>query len=137
MSQKHHRAKRSKRLRPPRKRREAGLLLRVWAETDDELRQGLVAPFLNNLCALAVQRAVRAPEPGGATGRRLERSTQQDNAASILSGRLSYGDDDQRTARRRAAAARRKWSAQTGRPHCGGIPETHAVSGYRLKLSYP
>lgn len=38
-------------------RREAGLLLRVWAESDVKLKNALVAPFLNNICALAVQRA--------------------------------------------------------------------------------
>ena len=104
MSQKHVRAKALEALEAAGgNRREAGLLLRVWAETDDELRQGLVAPFLNNLCALAVQRAVRAPEPGGATGRRPERSTQQDNAASILSALGSRPTETMTSARPGAA----------------------------------
>lgn len=36
---------------------EAGLLLRVWAETDKKLKDALMAPFIGNICALAIQRA--------------------------------------------------------------------------------
>ena len=61
-------------------RREAGQLLRVWAENDSELKKALVAPFLPNLCALAIQRAV-----AGSKGRSARRSSQRDDAASLLS----------------------------------------------------
>lgn len=44
-------------------RREAGQLLRVWAETDPDLKKALVAPFLGNLCALAVQRVASSSTP--------------------------------------------------------------------------
>ena len=61
-------------------RREAGLLLRVWTENDPELKKALVAPFLPNLCALAIQRAVASSE-----GRSARRSKPRDDAASLLS----------------------------------------------------
>lgn len=70
-------------------RREAGLLLRVWAETDEQLKNALVTPFLNNLCALAVQRAI-----AGQSGRRkpgTRRARPADNAASILDALSSSG----------------------------------------------
>ena len=56
-------------------RREASMLMRVWAETDEKLKTALIAPFLNTLCALAVQRAVpiissRRPQPASALVRR-------------------------------------------------------------------
>ncbi|WP_339853782.1 hypothetical protein [uncultured Nisaea sp.] len=63
-------------------RRESALLLRVWAESDDKLKSALVAPFLNNLCALAVQRALSSH-----TGRRKpasKRARPKDNAATLL-----------------------------------------------------
>ncbi|MDG2285798.1 MAG: hypothetical protein P8N43_09740 [Alphaproteobacteria bacterium] len=52
-------------------RREAGQLLRIWSETDLDLKKALVAPFLGNLCALAVQRAASTggPRPPQASGR--------------------------------------------------------------------
>lgn len=37
-------------------RRDAALLLRAWSDGDTALREALVAPFMTNLCALAVQR---------------------------------------------------------------------------------
>ncbi|MEQ8394188.1 hypothetical protein [Thalassobaculum sp.] len=39
-------------------RHEASLLLRVWAEADAKLYKAMTAPLLNNLAALAIQRAV-------------------------------------------------------------------------------
>lgn len=61
-------------------RREAAMLLRVWSETDPELKKSLVAPFLGNLCALAVQRAV-APVGQQRSRQRVEPVDQ----ASLLS----------------------------------------------------
>lgn len=49
-------------------RHEASLLLRVWADADDKLYRALAAPVLNNLAALAVQRAA-----GASDGRRISR----------------------------------------------------------------
>lgn len=63
-------------------RREASLLLRVWAESDEKLKADLVRPFLNNICALAVQSAAagRATLRKPASGRKRP----ADNAASLL-----------------------------------------------------
>lgn len=63
-------------------RREASLLLRVWAESDAKLKSELVAPFLNNICALTVQSAAA----GRATRRKpaSRRARPADNAASLL-----------------------------------------------------
>ena len=47
-------------------RRDAALLLRAWSDGDIALREALVAPFMTNLCALAVQR-VAARDAGPAT----------------------------------------------------------------------
>ncbi len=63
-------------------RQEAALLLRVWAESDDKLKSALVGPFLNNLCALAVQRAMSS-----SAARRKpssKRARPKDNAATLL-----------------------------------------------------
>ena len=38
-------------------KQEAAQLLRVWAESDAELKSSLVNPFLSNICALAIQSA--------------------------------------------------------------------------------
>lgn len=61
-------------------RREAGQLLRVWAETDPELKKALIAPFLANLCALAVQRAASAE---GSRGPRSRASDPVDSASLL------------------------------------------------------
>lgn len=63
-------------------RREAALLLRVWAETDDKLKTALIAPFLNNLCALAVQRA--ATSRAARRKPTNKRARPKDNSASLL-----------------------------------------------------
>jgi hypothetical protein len=60
-------------------RREAGQLLRVWAETDSDLKKALVAPFLGNLCALAVQRAASTSTP------RSPRRSEREDSTSLLS----------------------------------------------------
>lgn len=60
-------------------RREAGQLLRVWSETDPDLKKALVAPFLANLCALAVQRAASTGTP------RKPRAVDQDDSKALLS----------------------------------------------------
>lgn len=63
-------------------RHEAALLLRVWAETDDKLKSALIGPFFNNLCALAVQRAISSN-----VARRKpvsKRARPKDNAATLL-----------------------------------------------------
>jgi hypothetical protein len=59
-------------------RREAGQLLRVWSESDPKLKKALVAPFLGNLCALAVQRAASTSRP-----RRPRASAQEDSKALL------------------------------------------------------
>ena len=38
-------------------KQEAAQLLRVWAESDTELKNLLINPFLPNICALAIQSA--------------------------------------------------------------------------------
>ena len=43
-------------------RQEAAQLLRVWAESDAELKTSLVNPFLPNICALAIQSASAGAE---------------------------------------------------------------------------
>jgi len=63
-------------------RREASLLLRVWAETDEKLKAQLVGPFLNNICALAVQRAASGLGSRRKSGPRRKRPL--DSAASLL-----------------------------------------------------
>ena len=60
-------------------RQEAGQLLRVWSESDPELKKALIAPFLGNLCALAVQRAVSSGTP------RQPKTEARDDSASLLS----------------------------------------------------
>ena len=50
-------------------RRDAALLLRAWSDGDIALREALVAPFMTNLCALAVQR-VAARDAGRTAPRR-------------------------------------------------------------------
>jgi hypothetical protein len=60
-------------------RQEAGQLLRVWSETDPDLKKALVAPFLGNLCALAIQRAASSSVP------RPPRSTAREDSTSLLS----------------------------------------------------
>ena len=62
-------------------RREASLLLRVWTESDEKLRKALVAPFLANLCALAVQRALS----GGRRAPRQPETRTAVDAAALLS----------------------------------------------------
>ena len=64
-------------------RREAGLLLRVWSESDEKLKGELIAPFLNNLCALAIQRASSRPE--GRRQAKRDRQRADDDAANLLS----------------------------------------------------
>ena len=39
-------------------RKEATQLLRVWSETDEELKRALIKPFLLNICSLAIQRVI-------------------------------------------------------------------------------
>ncbi|UUX51909.1 hypothetical protein NUH88_09435 [Nisaea acidiphila] len=63
-------------------RREAGLLLRVWAEADEKLKSELVAPFLNNICALTVQSAAAGLAARRKPGTR--RARPADQAASLL-----------------------------------------------------
>lgn len=81
-------------------RREAGLLLRVWSETDDKLKNALVAPFLNNICALEIQRAMagraarRKPQAG--------RAKPADHAASLLNA-ISGGGAQTMSSTRSAA----------------------------------
>jgi hypothetical protein len=43
-------------------KQEAAQLLRVWAESDAELKSSLVNPFLPNICALAIQSASAGAE---------------------------------------------------------------------------
>ena len=43
-------------------RQEASQLLRVWAESDAELKTSLINPFLPNICALAIQSASAGAE---------------------------------------------------------------------------
>ncbi len=43
-------------------RREASLLLQAWCEADPELKKALFAPFISNVCALAIQRAAISTE---------------------------------------------------------------------------
>ncbi|WP_420403227.1 hypothetical protein [Nisaea sp.] len=62
-------------------RREASLLLRVWAETDEKLKTQLVGPFLNNICALAIQSAASGLSTRRKPGRRKR---PVDNSASLL-----------------------------------------------------
>jgi len=38
-------------------KQEAAQLLRVWAESDSELKNSLINPFLPNICGLAIQSA--------------------------------------------------------------------------------
>ena len=64
-------------------RREAGQLLRVWAESDPDLKHALVAPFLSNLCALAVQRAGSTGQTPGEQ-RKTARNAREDSE-SLLS----------------------------------------------------
>lgn len=66
-------------------RHEASLLLRVWADADDKLYRALTGPMMNNLAALAVQRA-----SGASDGRRIRqpahrqsRSVEADLLAAI------------------------------------------------------
>ncbi|MGB1007090.1 MAG: hypothetical protein ACPGVX_07920, partial [Thalassobaculaceae bacterium] len=62
-------------------RRDAALLLRAWSDGDTALRDALVAPFMTNLCALAVQRvAARA----GAASAPAERATPANQASDLL-----------------------------------------------------
>lgn len=61
-------------------RREAGQLLRVWSETDPDLKKALVAPFLGNLCALAVQRAAST-----GAARQPRAAAAQDDSKALLS----------------------------------------------------
>ena len=57
-------------------RREASMLMRVWAETDEKLKTALVGPFLNNLCARGAtgqypKSAPGATRPASAPVRRI------------------------------------------------------------------
>lgn len=63
-------------------RREASMLMRVWAETDEKLKTALIAPFLNTLCALAVQRAV--PIIGSRRPPASKRARPKDSASLLL-----------------------------------------------------
>ena len=62
-------------------RRDAALLLRAWSDGDIALREALVAPFMTNLCALAVQR-VAARDAGPATP--AERAAPASQASDLL-----------------------------------------------------
>lgn len=83
-------------------RREAALLLRVWAEADGKLKSAITAPFLPNLCALAVQRAAST----GGTGRRQARraaSSSPDDAANLLAAIGSRASETMTGTRGRSA----------------------------------
>jgi hypothetical protein len=60
-------------------KKEAAQLLRVWAESDAELKKSLTSPFLFNICALAIQRVSTA-----STSKRKNRKTDQDSLLSAI-----------------------------------------------------
>jgi hypothetical protein len=60
-------------------KKEAAQLLRVWAESDSELKKSLTNPFLFNICALAIQRA-----SVGSLSKSKKRKTNQDSLLSAI-----------------------------------------------------
>ena len=60
-------------------RRDAALLLQAWSDGDTTLREALVAPFMTNLCALAVQRVATRDTAAAVPAER-----EPDNQASDL-----------------------------------------------------
>lgn len=90
-------------------RREASMLMRVWAETDEKLKTALVGPFLNNLCALAVQRAI--PIISSRRNPASKRSRPKDNASSLLQA-ISKGDAQTMSSTRNTAPPPRAGSAR-------------------------
>ena len=90
-------------------RREASMLMRVWAETDEKLKTALVGPFLNNLCALAVQRAM--PRISSRRTPASKRTRPKDNA-SILLETISKGGTQTMSSTRNTAPPPRAGSAR-------------------------
>ena len=60
-------------------KKEAAQLLRVWAESDSELKKSLTNPFLFNICALAIQRV-----SAEIISKRKNRKTDQDSLLSAI-----------------------------------------------------
>lgn len=81
-------------------RREAALLLRVWAEADGKLKSAITAPFLSNLCALAIQRAASS---GRRTARRPAAAATADDSANLLAAIGSRSGETMTNTRARSA----------------------------------
>ena len=58
---------------------EAAQLLRVWAESDAELKTSLINPFLPNICALAIQSA-----SAGAEDRKIMKKANENSLLSAI-----------------------------------------------------
>ncbi len=59
-------------------RHEAALLLRVWADADEQLYRALTGPIMNNLAALAIQRATQ-----GSDGRQVGAQKRKRRSSAI------------------------------------------------------
>jgi hypothetical protein len=55
-------------------RRDAAQLLATWVEDDVRLKNGLIRPFLANICRLAIQRAEAGDRPSMTGGKRPRES---------------------------------------------------------------
>ena len=60
-------------------RQEAVQLLRVWAESDAELKTSLINPFLHNICALAIQSA-----SAGANNSKIRKKASENSLLSAI-----------------------------------------------------
>ena len=60
-------------------RQEAAQLLRVWAESDAELKTSLINPFLPNICALAIQSA-----SAGANNSKIRKKASENSLLSAI-----------------------------------------------------
>ena len=92
-------------------RRDAALLLRAWSDGDTVLRDALVAPFMTNLCALAVQRVATRDTAKAAPAERalanqasdLLRAIGDKHAETMTSTRGRGGPPPRGSARHRQA----------------------------------
>ena len=114
-------------------RRDAALLLRAWSDGDIALHEALVAPFMANLCALAVQRvavqreavhdtakaALADREPANQANELL-RAIGDKHAETMISTRGRGGPPPRGSARhRQALAALASAYKPNGRPRRG------------------
>lgn len=107
-------------------RHEAALLLRVWADADDKLYRALTAPLMNNLAALAVQRATQSSDGHTVGAQKRKRPRAAMKEADLLAA-IGSARGQTMSSVRQSAAPPRQGSAR----HKQAV--TLLASAYRRK----